>query len=125
MSLLHPRENIFRSCRIAGAPIAWVVDSRPGGARAMKPFVLDRYGRIVFPFNFFPELDFSLFDTLEDFETVIRRDFEDKAKSETQIVAGLTGNAYHERYWLLRDLTGHLFWINRYAMTMYERRPTR
>src|SRR5437016_14120376 len=91
----------------------------------MKPFVLDRYGRIVFPFNFLPELDFSVFDTLEEFETVIRRDFEAKAKSETQIVAGLTGNAYHERYWLLRDLTGHLFWINRYAMTMYERRPTR
>ena len=40
----------------------------------MKPFVLDRYGRIVFPFNFLPELDFSVFDTLEEFEAVIRRD---------------------------------------------------
>ncbi|PYM94072.1 MAG: hypothetical protein DME04_09175 [Candidatus Rokuibacteriota bacterium] len=27
----------------------------------MKPFVVNRYGRIVFPFNFFPELDFSIF----------------------------------------------------------------
>jgi hypothetical protein len=26
----------------------------------MKPFVVNRYGRIVFPFNFFPELDFSI-----------------------------------------------------------------
>ena len=33
----------------------------------MKPFVINRYGRIVFPFNFFPELDFSAFQTLEQF----------------------------------------------------------
>jgi 3-oxoacyl-[acyl-carrier-protein] synthase III len=26
----------------------------------MKPFVVNRYGEIVFPFNFFPELDFSV-----------------------------------------------------------------
>jgi len=91
----------------------------------VKPFVLDRYGRIVFPFNFQPELDFSVFDTLEDFETVVRRDFEDKARSEAEIVADLDAGAYRERYALLRDLVGHLFWSDRYAMTMYERRPTR
>jgi 3-oxoacyl-[acyl-carrier-protein] synthase III len=91
----------------------------------MKPFVLDRYGRITFPFNFVPELDFSIFDTLEEFESVVRRDFEDKARSQTEIVESLEAGAYRERYWLLRDLAGHLFWINRYAMTMYERRPTR
>jgi hypothetical protein len=28
----------------------------------MKPFVVNRYGRIVFPFNVFPELDFSIFE---------------------------------------------------------------
>ena len=91
----------------------------------MKPFVLDRYGRIVFPFNFLPELDFSVFDTLEEFEAVIRRDFEDKARTETEIVGRLAEGDYRQRYWLLRDLAGHLFWIDRYAMTMYERRPTR
>jgi 3-oxoacyl-[acyl-carrier-protein] synthase III len=91
----------------------------------VKPFVLDRYGRIVFPFNFVPELDFSIFDTLEDFEAVVRRDFEDKARSEAEIVADLEAGAYRERYWLLRDLAGHLFWSDRYAMTMYERRPMR
>ena len=26
----------------------------------MKPFVLNQHGRIVFPSNFFPELDFSV-----------------------------------------------------------------
>src|SRR5256885_15065306 len=91
----------------------------------MKPFVLDRYGRIVFPFNFLPELDFSVFDTLEEFEAVIRRDFEDKARPETEIIARLAEGDYRQRYWLLRDLAGHLFWIDRYAMTMYERRPMR
>src|SRR2546427_104691 len=44
----------------------------------MKPFVVNRYGRIVFPFNFFPELDFSIFQTLEQFAAVIKRDFEEK-----------------------------------------------
>ena len=31
----------------------------------MKPFVVNRYGRIVFPYNFFPALDFNVFETLE------------------------------------------------------------
>src|SRR5439155_26757182 len=93
--------------------------------RAMKPFVVNRYGRIVFPFNFFPELDFSIFETLEQFAAVIKRDFEEKAPSETDIVAGVDARAYTGRYDLLRDLALNLFWVNRYAMTMYEKRPTR
>jgi hypothetical protein len=28
----------------------------------MKPFVVNRYGRTVFPFSFLPELDFSIID---------------------------------------------------------------
>jgi 3-oxoacyl-[acyl-carrier-protein] synthase III len=91
----------------------------------MKPFVINRYGRIVFPFNFFPELDFSIFETLEQFAAVIKRDFEEKAPSETDIVAGVDAKAYTGRYDLLRDLALNLFWVNRYAMTMYEKRPTR
>ncbi len=91
----------------------------------MKPFVVNRYGRIVFPFNFFPELDFSIFETLEQFAAVIKRDFEEKAPSETDIVAGVDARAHTGRYDLLRDLALNLFWVNRYAMTMYEKRPTR
>jgi hypothetical protein len=45
----------------------------------MKPFIVNRYDRIVFPHNFFPELDFSVFETREQFAAVIKRDFEDKA----------------------------------------------
>src|SRR5215468_126785 len=91
----------------------------------MKPFVINRYGRIVFPFNFFPELDFSIFETLEQFAAVIKRDFEEKAPSETEIVAAVDAKAYTGRYDVLRDLALNLFWVNRYAMTMYEKRPTR
>ena len=91
----------------------------------MKPFVVNRYGRIVFPESFFPELDFSVFETLEQFAAVIKRDFEEKALNETDIVARVEARAYGGRYELLRDLALNLFWVNRYAMTMYEKRPTR
>jgi 3-oxoacyl-[acyl-carrier-protein] synthase III len=91
----------------------------------MKPFVVNRYGRIVFPESFFPELDFSVFETLEQFAAAIKRDFEEKAPSETDIVARIEARSYGGRYELLRDLALNLFWVNRYAMTMYEKRPTR
>ncbi len=45
----------------------------------LKPFVINSHGRIVFPGNFFPELDFSVFKTLKQFAAVIRRDFGEKA----------------------------------------------
>jgi len=91
----------------------------------MKPFVVNRYGRIVFPESFFPELDFSVFETLDQFAAVIKRDFEEKAPNETDIVARIEARTYGGRYKLLRDLALNLFWVNRYAMTMYEKRPTR
>jgi 3-oxoacyl-[acyl-carrier-protein] synthase III len=91
----------------------------------MKPFVVNRYGRIVFPFNFFPALDFSVFETLDQFAAVIRRDFEEKAPSEADIVARLEVGGYKGRYELLRDLALDLFWANRYPFTMYDKQPMR
>jgi len=91
----------------------------------MKPFVVNRYDRIVFPFNFFPALDFSVFETLEQFTAVIKRDFEEKAPTEADIAARVEAHTYAGRYDLLRDLALDLFWVNRYAMTMYDKRPTR
>jgi hypothetical protein len=91
----------------------------------MKPFVLNRYGRLVFPSNFFPELDFSVFETLDQFAAVIKRDFEEKAPTEPDIVGRVEARAYRSRYELLRDLALNLFWVNRYALTMYVKRPTR
>ena len=91
----------------------------------MKPFVVNRYGRIVFPYNFFPALDFSVFETLEQFAAVIRRDFEEKAPTEAEIVGRLESGDYKGRYELLRDLALDLFWVNRYPFTMYDKQPMR
>jgi 3-oxoacyl-[acyl-carrier-protein] synthase III len=91
----------------------------------MKPFVVNRYGRIVFPYNFFPLLDFSVFETLEQFTAVVHRDFEEKAPAEADIVARLESGGYKGRYELLRDLALDLFWVNRYPFTMYDKQPMR
>src|SRR5215510_8783004 len=64
----------------------------------MKPFVINRYGRLVFPSNFFPELDFSIFESLDQFAAVIKRDFEDKSPTEADIAARLPSGAYKGRY---------------------------
>ena len=91
----------------------------------MDSFVVNRHGRLVFPANFWPELDFSAFETLEQFEAVIRRDFEAKAPTGADILSTVESNGYRSCYELLRDLSLNLSWVNRYAMTMYEKRPVR
>lgn len=91
----------------------------------MQPFVLNRHNRIVFPSNFVPELDFSVIDSLEQLDSVIRRDFETKAPTGTDILQRIDDGHYGDRYALMRDLALNLFWTNRFAMTMYEKRPTR
>src|SRR5262249_56265755 len=65
--------------------------------RVMKPFVVNRYGRMVFPFSFFPELDFSVFETLDQFAAVIRRDFAEKAPTENDIVSRSEARGYQGR----------------------------
>ena len=91
----------------------------------MDAFVVNRHGRLVFPSNIIPELDFSTMDSLEQLDRVIRRDFETKAPSGTDILEKISLGAYGSRYALLRDLALNLFWANRFAITMYEKRPTR
>jgi 3-oxoacyl-[acyl-carrier-protein] synthase III len=91
----------------------------------MQPFVVNRHGRIVFPSNFVPELDLSVMNSLEQLDSVIRRDFEVKAPSGTDILARIQEGGYASRYDLIRDLALNLFWTNRFAMTLYEKRPTR
>src|SRR5271167_4299021 len=91
----------------------------------LKPFVINSHGRIVFPGNFFPELDFSAFKTLKQFAAVIRRDFGEKAPTEAEIVGRLQAGEYKSRYELCRDLALNRFWVNRYTLTMYEKRPIR
>jgi len=76
----------------------------------------------VFPFNFFPALDVSVFETLDQFEAVIKRNFEEKARTEVDIVARVDTGSYRSSYELLRDVATNLFWAHRYAMTMYDKR---
>jgi 3-oxoacyl-[acyl-carrier-protein] synthase III len=91
----------------------------------MKPFVLDRHGRLMFPSNFLPELDFSVMPSLETLDAVIARDFEKKAPTGTDILERIEDSGYESRYELMRAVALNLVWVNRYAMTMYEKRPTR
>ncbi len=91
----------------------------------MKPFVVNRHGRLVFPSNFLPELDFSVLDGLEQLDAVIARDFEAKAPTGTDILERVESGHYEARYELMRDLALNMVWVNRYAMTMYDKRPTR
>jgi 3-oxoacyl-[acyl-carrier-protein] synthase III len=91
----------------------------------VKPFVINKYGRLVFPANFLGELDFSVLESLDQFTTVIGRDFEAKAPTGTDILARVEAGSYPGRFELLRDLGQNLYWANRYSITMFDRRPTR
>jgi len=91
----------------------------------MKPFVVNRQGRLVFPSNFFPELDFAVFGTLEQFEAVITHDYESKAPTGSDILERAQSGGYPSRHELLRDLALNLLWVNRYAITMFVKQPTR
>jgi 3-oxoacyl-(acyl-carrier-protein) synthase III len=91
----------------------------------MQPFVVNAHDRIVFPSNFIPELDLSVMNSLEQLDSVIKRDFEVKAPSGTDILKRVEEGAYASRYDLMRDLALNLFWTNRFSMTLWEKRPTR
>ena len=91
----------------------------------MQPFVVNRHDRIVFPSNFIPELDLSVIHSVDQLDNVIRRDFEMKAPTGTDILTSVRMGAYESRYELMRDLALNLFWVNRFAMTLYDKRPTR
>jgi 3-oxoacyl-[acyl-carrier-protein] synthase-3 len=92
----------------------------------VQPFVVNNHGRLVFPSNFQPELDFSVIGNLDQLAAVIRRDFETKAPDGTEILRRIeAGGHYTTRYQLMRDVALNLFWANRFAMTMYEKRPVR
>ena len=91
----------------------------------MQPFLVNRHDRIVFLSNFVPELDLSVVDSLEQLDSVIRRDFETKAPTGSDILQRVEEGAYVNRYELMRDMALNMFWVGRYALTMYEKRPMR
>ncbi|MCU1344695.1 MAG: 3-ketoacyl-ACP synthase, partial [Acidimicrobiia bacterium] len=91
----------------------------------MSPFVVNAAGRLVFPSSCLAELDFSVLRTVEQCTDVIQRDFEAKAPTGTDILERAEGGQYASRLGILRDLGQHLFWVTRYALPMYEKRPMR
>ncbi len=91
----------------------------------MKSFQINKHGKLVFPSSIFIELDFSIISDLDHLQAIVRRDFEGKAPTGTEIAKRATAGAYATRYDLLRDISLNLFWANRFALTMYEKRPTR
>jgi 3-oxoacyl-[acyl-carrier-protein] synthase-3 len=91
----------------------------------VSAFVLNRHGRPVFPSSIMPQLDFSTMESLDQLDTVIRRDFETKAPSGSDILDRIRTDAYDNRYALMRDMALNLFWANRFSITMYDKRPTR
>ena len=91
----------------------------------MKPFRLNKHNRLVFPSSIFVELDFSIINDLDQLQAIIRRDFEVKAPTGIEIAERADTGHYATRYDLLRDLGLHLFWANRFALAMYDKRPTR
>jgi len=91
----------------------------------MKPFRLNKHGKLVFPCSIFVELDFSIISDLDHLQAIIRRDFEGKAPTGTEISKRAAAGSYETRYDLLRDIGLNLFWANRFALTMYDKRPTR
>ena len=70
----------------------------------MQPFVVNRHGRLVFPSNFIPELDFSVIDTEQQLIDVIRRDFEKKAPAGTGILERIQAGSYPNRNALMDDM---------------------
>ena len=91
----------------------------------MQAFELNKHGKIVFPSNCFPDLDFSTFESLEQLDAVVRRDFDSKAPTGTDILEQIKTGAYQTKFELMRDMALNLFWANRFKMTMYDVRPTR
>ena len=91
----------------------------------MHSFELNRHGKLVFPANCFPDLDFSTFDNLEQVEAVTQRDFDAKAPSGTDILTRIETGAYESKFELMRDMALNLFWANRFKITMYDVQPTR
>ena len=91
----------------------------------MKPFVVNRHGRLTFPATVLGELDFTVLETLDQFTAVIGRDFEAKAPTGTDLLDRIGSGGYPSRFELLRDLAQNLFWVSRYSITMFDKRPTR
>ena len=60
----------------------------------MKSFVVNRHGNLFLPANLFSQIDFSVINSLDQFEAIVRRDIESKAPSGTEIFERITAGAH-------------------------------
>ena len=60
----------------------------------MESFIVNKHGRVVLPSNFDPALDFTVLRSLDQLSEVIRRDFEAKAPTGTQILRRIEDSGY-------------------------------
>ena len=99
----------------------------------MSDFKINKFGRIVFEANFNPIINFSDLKSFEQFETLIERDFTQKASTEAALLEHLKDHTHKDPIELLREVIRHIYWSNRYFLTIYqaswcrwsERRETR
>jgi len=91
----------------------------------MHVIEMNSHGKIVFPSNCIPDLDFSTFQTMKQLDAVIQRDFDAKAPTGSEILERIKAGDYKTKFELMRDMALNLFWANRYKMTMYDVQPTR
>ncbi|MEU5841751.1 ketoacyl-ACP synthase III [Rhodococcus sp. NPDC047139] len=91
----------------------------------MQPFELNRHNRLVFPSNFIPELDFSTLTSIDHLDSVIRRDFDTKAPTVSEILSRHAQGVYRSKFEIMRDMALNVFWADRFALTMFDRRVTR
>lgn len=91
----------------------------------MQSFVLNRHGSLVLPANLFAQLDFSVITSLAQFDAIVKRDIESKARSGTEILESIEAGKYRSRIELLRDVALNLYWVNRNTLTLYQKRPMR
>src|SRR6478672_3910205 len=91
----------------------------------MHSYEINKHGKIVFPSNCFPDLDFSTLESLDQLDAVVRRDFDSKAPTGTDILEQIKTGGYQSKFALMRDMALNLFWANRFKLSMYDVRPTR
>jgi 3-oxoacyl-[acyl-carrier-protein] synthase III len=91
----------------------------------MQAYELNKHGKLVFPSNCFPDLDLSTFESLDQLDAVVKRDFDSKAPTGTEILEQINAGGYQSKFALMRDMALNLFWANRFKLTMYDVRPTR
>jgi 3-oxoacyl-[acyl-carrier-protein] synthase-3 len=91
----------------------------------MHSYEINKHGKIVFPSNCFPDLDLSTFESLDQLDAVVKRDFDFKAPTGTEILEQIKTGGYQSKFALMRDMALNLFWANRFKLTMYDVRPTR